>query len=185
MICILLFRLIDPQTQVTRLRVGRPLSLWLNGFTSQKGFWLFIFQSSLLSCSVLHLSPAVVPSLQCGSVFVPPGQQEAVWFRSAPGGRAGWQPSSLLHLRVQQWWREGCLSVHPFALLSNTNSFICVTRPCSSCVSDLWQYRTGQTDSLPLWDGETHLELPTVMLELMLMLSPSRFCDVMWCCCGG
>lgn len=141
---IFLFRLIDPQTQVTRLRVRWSLFLCFDSF---------IFRQFLV---IYHLlSPPAVPSLHCGSVFISSGQQEAVWFRSAAGRRAGRQPSRLLHLRIQQRWREGRLCVHLLVCNCLTIWLVCLTCLSSSCVSDMWQYRSGQADSLPLWDGET------------------------------
>lgn len=153
MFAFFLFRLIDPQTQVTRLRVRWSLLL-CSVLVSDS----FIVIYRLLRPPVLLLSPPVVPPLHRASVFVSSGQQEAVWFRSAASRRAGWQPTRLLHLWVQQRRREGS----PVFLSVSLAASLCVQSVwhvlSPSCVSDLWQHRSGQADCLPLWDGETDLK---------------------------
>lgn len=144
---LLFFRLIDPQTQVTRLRVRWPQFLQ---FCLVSKIWV-VSLLSLLTGILLCL--AAVPSLHCGAVFVPSGQQEAVWFCSAVGKRAERQPSHVLHLWIQQRWREGCVSVFLFGWRCNT-SFLLSDRLSSSCFSDLWQHRSGQADRLALGDGK-------------------------------
>lgn len=148
---IFLVRLIDPQTQVTRLRVRTQLLICSDSFKSQT---CVVFSSCPSSCSLL-LSSHSSRSLLWSSVHLTRttrGSLALFCRRQRAGATAELCATSLspttMERRSLSW-----LSVGRLSFLSLCS--VCLSCFSSSCVSDLWQYRSGQANSLPLWDGET------------------------------
>ncbi len=145
-VCIFLFRLIDPQTQVTRLRVRWSLFLCLDSFRLR------------------HVSNDL------SDLFPPPRSSRSslspVWFSVRPirttrgclvsfctrrAGGAMAEPSATSSSPTTMERRSSACSSVRLAVRHS----VCLTCLSSSCVSDLRQHRSGQADSLPLWDGES------------------------------
>lgn len=135
-----LFRLIDPQTQVTRLRVRLPLFLCSE--------WLFdaclwrIFSSLLLQFPLATV-------LQCASHQ--DNRRLFGFILQSVGGRGDSRAVCYIFESNNDGEKVVCLCTRVPVRLFGVSSVwpVCLLR-----VLDLWQHRSGQADSLPLWDGK-------------------------------
>lgn len=146
-VCIYLFRLIDPQTQVTRLRVRWSLFLCLDGLRVGHVFqWI----SSVLLLSLLLQFP-LSTVLQCSSHQ--DNKRLFGFILQSAGGRG--DSRIVCYIFESNNDGEKVVCVCSSVCLAVWHRLDCLTCLSSSCVSDLRQHRSGQADSLPLWDGET------------------------------